>query len=129
LQAWPRNPQFQVFVAEWRLGPAPGALYDCLADHVTEQESHMRTWMLMMMGMLSPAWALAGSVDLNSADAATLARELDGIGLARAQAIIEYREKNGRFHSVDQLLNVKGIGPQVLEKNRGNLQVGTPEKR
>ncbi len=89
----------------------------------------MRTWMLMMMGMLSPAWALAGSVDLNSADAATLARELDGIGLARAQAIIEYREKNGRFHSVDQLLNVKGIGPQVLEKNRGNLQVGTPEKR
>ncbi len=89
----------------------------------------MKTWILVIVGMLSPILALAGSVDLNSADAATLAKELDGIGMARAQAIVEYREKNGRFRSVDEVLNVKGIGPQVLEKNRTNMQIGDPGKR
>jgi competence protein ComEA len=67
-------------------------------------------------------------VDLNSADANTLAKELDGIGMARAKAIVEYRERNGKFRSVDEILNVQGIGPQVLEQNKGNLQVRDPGK-
>lgn len=84
----------------------------------------MRNWILLIPAMLAPLWALAGPVDLNTADAATLARELQGIGAARAAAIVEYRERVGRFRSVDELLNVKGIGPQVLEQNKENLQVG-----
>jgi competence protein ComEA len=79
--------------------------------------------MIAVVAALGPMAALAGPVDLNSADAATLARELDGIGPARAKAIVEYRERNGKFRSADELLNVKGIGPQVLEENKGNLQV------
>lgn len=82
----------------------------------------------LLLALLGPMAAFAGPVDLNSADAATLARELDGIGLSRAQAIVEYRERNGKFRSVDEMLNVKGIGPQVLEKNKSNLQVGKPAK-
>jgi competence protein ComEA len=83
---------------------------------------------LAMAGLLAPLWVLAGPVDLNTADAATLARELDGIGLSRANAIVEYRERNGKFRSVDEVLNVKGIGPQVLEQNKANLQVRDPGK-
>ncbi len=71
-----------------------------------------------------PLVAQAGPVDVNTADAATLARELDGVGDARARAIIEYREKNGRFASTDDLLKVSGIGPQVLDKNRDNIRIG-----
>lgn len=82
----------------------------------------------LLLALFGPMAALAGPVDLNAADASTLARELDGVGLARAQAIVEYRERNGKFRSVDEMLNVKGIGPQVLEKNKGNLQVGNPGK-
>jgi competence protein ComEA len=82
----------------------------------------------LTVGLLAPLCVLAGPVDLNSADAATLAKELDGIGLSRAKAIVEYRERNGKFRSVDEVLNVKGIGPQVLEQNKGNLQVRDPGK-
>ena len=83
----------------------------------------MRIWIVLWVMLLGPIWAQAGPVDLNSADAATLAKELEGIGPARAKAIVEYRERNGKFRSIDEILNVQGIGPQVLEQNKGNLQV------
>lgn len=69
------------------------------------------------------AAAPLAKVDLNSADAQTLARELNGIGEAKARAIVEYREANGAFTSVDELLEVKGIGAATLEKNRERLSV------
>jgi competence protein ComEA len=64
-----------------------------------------------------------GKVNLNTADAATLARELLGIGEVKAQAIVEYRTANGAFASVDDLLEVKGIGAAILEKNRDKLSI------
>ncbi|MET0947040.1 MAG: helix-hairpin-helix domain-containing protein [Pseudomonas sp.] len=62
-------------------------------------------------------------VDLNLADASTLQRELTGIGEAKAKAIVAYRETNGPFASVDELLEVKGIGKVILDKNREKLEV------
>jgi competence protein ComEA len=62
-----------------------------------------------------------GKVNLNTADAATLERELLGIGEIKAQAIVEHRTANGAFASVDDLLEVKGIGAATLEKNRDKL--------
>lgn len=62
-------------------------------------------------------------VDLNTADAATLERDLVGIGATKAQAIIDYRQAHGPFASVDELLEVKGIGTATLEKNRARLSV------
>ncbi|MEO6078662.1 MAG: helix-hairpin-helix domain-containing protein [Steroidobacteraceae bacterium] len=60
----------------------------------------------------------AGQVNINTADATTLSRELKGIGIKRAQAIVEYRQKHGPFKSADELALVKGIGPAALAKNR-----------
>lgn len=63
------------------------------------------------------------TVDLNHADASTLQRELSGIGEAKAKAIVAYRESNGPFSSIDELLEVKGIGKAILDKNREKLVV------
>lgn len=62
-------------------------------------------------------------VDLNGADAATLQKELAGVGEAKAKAIVAYRETNGPFASVDELLEVKGIGKAILDRNRDKLEV------
>jgi competence protein ComEA len=62
--------------------------------------------------------AAAETVNINTADADTLARQLQGIGLSRAQEIIRYREAYGPFSSVDELADVKGIGQATLDKNR-----------
>ncbi|MFG0379759.1 ComEA family DNA-binding protein [Pseudomonas sp. zbq_18] len=62
-------------------------------------------------------------INLNTADAATLQTELVGIGQVKAQAIVDHRDTNGPFASVDELLEVKGIGPATLEKNRARLSV------
>ncbi|WP_207263569.1 helix-hairpin-helix domain-containing protein [Pseudomonas sp. GW101-3H06] len=67
--------------------------------------------------------AQSGKVDLNGADAPTLQRELSGIGEAKAKAIVAYRETNGPFASVDELLEVKGIGKAILDRNREKLEV------
>ena len=75
-----------------------------------------------LIATLLPASAWAGPVNVNTADATTLAQELDGIGPARAQAIVEYRQKNGAFRTPEDLLKVQGIGERVLEQNRANLR-------
>ena len=63
------------------------------------------------------------TINLNQADANTLAQHLSGIGMAKAQAIVAYREANGPFVSIDELLEVKGIGNATLEKNRNKLSL------
>ena len=66
--------------------------------------------------------AIAGPVDVNTADAKTLARELQGIGMAKAEAIVTYREKNGPFKSADDLAKVKGLGKKLVDQNKSNLK-------
>jgi competence protein ComEA len=68
--------------------------------------------------------AVGGPVNINAADAATLAGELKGVGPAKAAAIIEYRQKHGPFHNVDELALVKGIGQKFIDKNRADLRLG-----
>ncbi|MFQ6558114.1 helix-hairpin-helix domain-containing protein [Pseudomonas sp. Lb2C1-1] len=70
-----------------------------------------------------PAKTQSAKVDLNGADAATLQRELSGIGKGKAEAIVAYRESNGPFSSVEELLEVKGIGKAILDRNRDKLEV------
>lgn len=67
--------------------------------------------------------AVAATVNINTADAATLADKLNGIGMKKAQAIISFREQNGAFKSVDDLVNVPGIGQATLEKNRSLIDI------
>ena len=61
-------------------------------------------------------------IDLNSADAQTLAAALSGVGLVKAQEIIRYRETYGDFVAVEELAEVEGIGQTLLERNRHRLQ-------
>ena len=75
-----------------------------------------------LVAALLPLGAWAGPVNVNTADASTIAQELDGIGPAKAQAIVEYRQKNGAFRTPEDLLKVQGIGERVLEQNRANLR-------
>jgi len=67
--------------------------------------------------------AAAGPVNVNTADADTLSKELTGIGPALAAAIIREREENGPFTSPEDLARVRGIGPSVLEKNKENIRI------
>lgn len=67
--------------------------------------------------------AAVAPVNLNTADAETLARELKGVGTAKAKAIVDYREAHGPFNTVDELLEVKGIGTSILDSNRAKLSL------
>lgn len=83
----------------------------------------MQSIILALAGAASLVPLLAGAVDINNADAETLAQELNGVGTSRAEAIIEYREAFGAFQSPEDLLNVRGIGVQILDANRDNIEV------
>ena len=64
-------------------------------------------------------WAWAQQpVNVNTADAEELADALKGVGKSKAAAIIEYRDQNGAFKHVDELVNVKGIGIRTVDINR-----------
>ena len=65
----------------------------------------------------------AAPVDVNTADAMTIADALSGIGPKIGAAIVEYREANGPFKSVDDLLNVKGVGPKMLERIKADVLI------
>ncbi|WP_447508071.1 ComEA family DNA-binding protein [Acinetobacter lactucae] len=62
----------------------------------------------------------SGQIHLNQANLDEL-QKLKGIGEKKAQAIVEYRQKNGGFKNIDEFKNVKGIGPAIFEKNKVRL--------
>ena len=88
--------------------------------------SRLRTLMALALVLLSLAGGAAETINLNTADAEMLAAGLDGIGPAKAQAIVEYRDKHGPFKTVDDLLLVRGIGESTLQKNRDRVTAATP---
>lgn len=63
------------------------------------------------------------AVNVNTADAAAIAEELNGVGVKKAQAIIEYRNANGNFKTIEALTEVKGIGLKTVEKNRDAIEL------
>jgi len=71
---------------------------------------------------------LAGPVNINTADAETIAAELKGVGLNKAKASGEYRRKHGPFRSPEDLSLVKGIGERTVELNRADIKVADPGK-
>ncbi len=77
-------------------------------------------FLILSLCFAAVAWAEA--VNINTADAETLA-SLEGIGAAKAQAIIQYREQHGAFTSVEQLVEVKGIGEKTLEMLKPELTI------
>ncbi|MEN8719209.1 MAG: helix-hairpin-helix domain-containing protein [Oceanococcaceae bacterium] len=72
---------------------------------------------------LFTAQVFAGPVNINTADAATLADELNGVGPVVAERIVEHRSNQGPFTSAEQLTQVRGIGSRTLEKNAAFIQL------
>lgn len=81
----------------------------------------MKKLVSLIAFFLLPLTLHAAPVDVNSADAQMLAASLQGVGPKVASAIVEYRKRHGPYKTVDDLLNVKGIGPKTLEKNKSDI--------
>ena len=77
----------------------------------------------MAMVFIGPVWATdSGKINLNKATVEELI-QLKGIGQKYAERIIEFREKNGPFKKTEEIMNVKGIGPKIWEKNKDRIVV------
>jgi competence protein ComEA len=84
---------------------------------------HFSTTLAAMM-LLAPLLVRAEPVNINTADATALAKALNGIGPAKAKAIVSYREKNGPFKTADQLAMVEGISQKLIDQNRADIRLG-----
>ena len=73
--------------------------------------------------LVCPLFAIAGPVNVNTADAETISAELQGVGMSKAIAIVEYRKENGPFKTAADLALVKGIGARTVEINRQNIVI------
>ena len=101
-------------------------------QHFYTQSAPLRGafWVLLILGLAplmisTPTYAQGSSevaqtamVNINTADAQALAAGLKGVGQSRADDIVRYRETYGPFSSVEELVEVKGVGKSTLEKNR-----------
>jgi competence protein ComEA len=83
-------------------------------------------WLLGAALAFASFGAFAVPVNINTADATTLAAELTGVGPALAQAIVKDRAEHGKFDTPDALTRVKGIGQKIVEQNRANILVADP---
>lgn len=85
--------------------------------------------LLSFGGMTSLAYAntddthegIAITVNINTANAEEIATMLKGIGEKKAQSIVDYRQENGEFKSLDELTQVKGVGESTVEKNKERI--------
>lgn len=84
---------------------------------------------LVLSALLAGTALAADKVDINSADAATLDRVLNGVGPSKAEAIVAHRKQHGAFRSADELAEVKGIGLSLIEQNRDLITVGAAGAR
>ncbi|MBK7792022.1 MAG: ComEA family DNA-binding protein [Betaproteobacteria bacterium] len=86
----------------------------------------MKRFLLLLVGLIFSGLALA-AVNVNTATKEEL-EVLNGIGPVKAQAIIDHRTANGRFKSLDDVKNVKGIGDATFDKIKGDLSLTGPTK-
>lgn len=73
--------------------------------------------------------AAQAEININTATVEEIDQSLVGVGKAKAEAIVQDREKNGPFTSVEDLDRVKGIGPGIIQKNAGQITVGSPDSK
>jgi len=71
--------------------------------------------------LLSFTALAADQVNINTASAEEISQALSGVGLSKAEEIVRYREANGAFAHIDELVNVKGLGMKTVDKNRDRI--------
>ena len=79
---------------------------------------------LLALGIAFGARAEEQRVDVNTADAETIAQVLVGVGQSKAEAIVAYREENGRFEHLEDLAKVRGIGEATVRRNEDRISLG-----
>ena len=85
----------------------------------------MKNTMMILVAVLCFSFSIVSfAVNVNTATAEEIAKELKGVGAAKAEAIVLYRQKHGAFKSLKELTKVKGIGASTIDKNRENIELG-----
>ncbi|MFT0867462.1 ComEA family DNA-binding protein [Pseudomonas sp. CAM1A] len=102
----------------WILPVVVGLSFSLSAAAAQDQEH-----LIPVQASTQIATPMTEKIDLNRADASVLQKTLNGIGKAKAEAIVAYREANGPFETVDELLEIKGVGKALLDRNRDKLIV------
>lgn len=92
-------------------------------------KSLRKSLVLFLFALAIPVAALADPVNINTADAATISTELQGVGMSKAQAIVEYRKAHGPFKTFEDLTLVKGIGARTVEINRANILLNAADNK
>lgn len=77
----------------------------------------------VLAAFLFSAGLCAAPVNINTASASDIADSLSGVGTSKAQAIVKYREKNGKFKTAADIVRVKGIGNSTYEKNKADILI------
>lgn len=81
----------------------------------------MKNLTLVLFVFLCSFNVIASPVNINTADAKTIGEALKGIGIKKAEAIVKYREEKGAFKTVEELVNVNGIGEKTVEKIKDDI--------
>lgn len=79
--------------------------------------------LLLSLAVVQTGFAEEMTVDVNTASAEQLAEALDGVGPAKSEAIVAYREQHGEFEHIDELVNVRGIGLRTVDQNRDRIEL------
>ncbi len=82
---------------------------------------------LFSLALIALPMLATAAVNINQADANTIAEGVTGIGPSKAVAIVHYREQNGGFKSLDELTQIRGIGEKTLQKIRPQISLGTKQ--
>ncbi|MDZ7662772.1 ComEA family DNA-binding protein [Thiohalophilus sp.] len=85
--------------------------------------------LIFTLSMLFAGVAFAGPVNINTANAAELAANINGVGQKKAAAIVEYRKQHGPFKKVEDLMEVQGIGPGILARNEADLKLASKQAK
>jgi competence protein ComEA len=77
----------------------------------------------LVVSSVTSSIGMAAPVNINTASAAEIAEALKGIGLSKAQAIVDYRQAYGLFSAANEIVFVRGIGDSTFENNKGDILV------
>ncbi|MGY6588372.1 MAG: ComEA family DNA-binding protein [Wenzhouxiangella sp.] len=84
---------------------------------------HLIAALVFALSLSGLALAETPAVDINTATAEQLADALHNVGMAKAEAIVAYREEHGPFEHIDELVNVRGIGLATVDRNRDRIEI------
>jgi len=95
-----------------------------MKHELRESEMNLFRTIVLLATFIFASAAWSAAIDINTATSEQLTA-LKGVGYKKAQAIVNYRNKNGNFKTIESLSNVKGIGLKTVEKNRSIIEISS----